>query len=716
MPKVLSFANLVAPTCTVHPGLAEAVVAGQAAAAPQSGAVRAMTKADRREFLKRASTAWPCLTLTEGVNPALRISGDNPPQLLHGFTADYDHVGKSFTNTELVDLANRCAYPPAAAGPSLSGDGVHAIWLFKEPIPVLGNAEYARKVMRVCYSKLRVGNYMQGFDEAFKNPDRLLSIDPENFGWLAATPAVVDEVSTRMWAASVTADFRFEGPTLDLDKVHEKINQLFPGRWVGPFSVGARGPRFWDATATDATAAVITSSGIVYFSDGGGFKPWGSILGSDVTSKLSAESLGELTKPWYYDVSKKEYVLEDTTTGDYRAKNRTQTLDRLELSGLDDDLDRKRALVYVEDHKSVIAVVTLANQRRGLLKQGGLTYINATQTKPIAPSTGQCDFIQGLMRAMFPDGQLDFFLSWLKDSLQCVLDAEPSYSQAVFLAGDVESGKSLLQYRVLTPLFGGKYGDPMPHLLGESGFNSELADAGHWLVSDQEGARNASQRASFTQKVKAVTANPSMSVHAKFATPVTLFTNARLTFSFNTTSECLAVIPRLGSDILGKMMLFSIPTHGYFAGHDKRHIESAIAAELPAFAHWLLNDYVVPDAARSTGRYRTKSYHCPALMSIAKAAQDSSEVLDWVSLLFSQNTQLKTDYFDKGLAAEFSAAHWLQLIGQTTGNNQSLTPNRLSAHLQSLAKQFPTAVTARLGTKEKVYLFSINYKLLTELA
>lgn len=715
MSKAFAFANLVAPTGTPYPSLDAAVQAGQALTAASHATVRALPKAARREWFKQSSSAWPCISLTEGVNPALRISGDNPPALLHGFAADYDNVGKQFTTSELSELAHRCVYPPTAAGASLSGDGVHAIWLFKEPIPVLGDADYARRVMAKCYSNLRVGNFVQGFDEAFKKPDRLLSIDPHNFGWLTdlREAQVVDEVSTRMWAASALVGFKFDGPVLDLEKVYENVQRLFPGRWQGSFNIGARGPRFWDSSSTDPSAAVVTEAGMVYFSDGGGFKPWSAILGTDTASKLSAESLAEITNMWAYDLTNKDYVLHDKTSDEYSLKNRTQLFDRLELSGIERDLDKKRAVVYIEDHRKVTAVVSLANQKRGIIKQGPHTYLNSTDTKPIKLEAGDCTFTRGLIEVMFPGEQQDYFLGWLHHSVVSMLSLEPSYSQAVFLAGDVSSGKSLLQYRVLTPLFGGKFADPIPHLIGESGFNSELAASGHWLVSDAEGPKNLAQRASFTQKIKAIAANPGLSVHAKYATPVTLFLNSRITFSFNKTDEALGVVPRLGADVLDKLCLFNVASHAFFDGMDKRRIEGLISAELSAFAYWLVNDYTVPEHVRSFGRYPTKSYHAIDIMNHAHACQASSELLGWIDMLFTSNDHMK-DYGDR--PADFTAAVWLKLITDTAGHGFGLTPNKLSAHFQQLAKQYPLAIQARLDKSKKVYSFSIDHKKLSEVA
>lgn len=714
MPKVFVFDNLVTPSCRTFTSLIEAVNASAESVSQVAQSIKSKTKNERRDWFKIESSRWPCISLAEGVNPALRISSDNPPALLHGFIADYDAVGKRYTEEELASLASRCVYPPAAGGPSLSGEGVHTIWLFEEPIPVLGDTAYARKIYAECYKNLRVSNFIHGFDPAFKIPDRLLSIDPTSFGFLTARAEtqMVDKHSTRMWAGNITKDFEFEGQKVELSKIYEQVQKLFPGRWTGDFNVGSRGPRFWDSSASDTSAAVVTATGMVFFSNGGGFKPWNQIFGHDVISKLTADSLAEITSDWYYDSTNHDYVYD--LHGKYETKNRTQFMDRLELMGLEDDLERKRTIAYVEDHNSVTAVVSLANQKKGTLIQSGLNYINTTKTIPIRPAKGSCEFTKGLHNAMFGPEQVDYFLAWMQDSVRCALSEKPSFAQSIFLCGEVECGKSLLQYRIITPLLGGQDSDPMPYLTGSTDFNNELADAGHWLVSDSEGGKTTAQKASFTQKIKAITANPRMTIRTKFKTPATLFLNARLTFSFNATAESLEVLPRLGTDVLGKLCLFNVLTHNFLAGLNRTSIEANIADELPAFAYWLLNEYVPPADIATSGRYPTKSYHSPELINYARASQDSSELLGWLGNIFEESENFRKDYLEKKVAVEMSAARWLQVLHATTGHHYGLKPNRLSAHFQHLAKQFPNSISTRLDPKSKVYLYKVDYAKLVE--
>lgn len=710
MSKIFSFPNLATPVGQTFTSLQACIDLASRMVAQRRDQIISMTKAQRRAWLMSNDSQWPCVSLVEGVNPHQRVSRDNPPHLLHGLTADFDAVGREFSEAEIAELVTKCAYPPAAGGPSLSGEGYHFVWLFKEPVQLLRNEGYARKIVETFFSKIRVGNLMVGLDEGCKRPTQLLSIDPVSFGWLSpqGEGCLVDEVSTRLWSSAVDSKFEFdnEGPALDLQKVKEQVEKLFPGRWGGPFEIGCRGIRFWDASAQDETAAVVTPWGMRYFSDGGGFKPWSAILGSDFTEKLSAENLKQITDAWFYDNARKEYVFYEKAADEYIPKTRTQILDRLEVAGLEDPVDRKKSLIYVEDFKRVAAVVALANQKRGLLRQGSLTLINTTKTKLIESAHGSFEFIDGLLHSMFPEEiQYNVLMTWLQDAHRSMVNLRPSYAQAVFLAGDVGMGKSLLQFRILTPLFGGMQADPMPYLLGDTSFNNELADAGHWIVSDAEGARTNSQRGQFVQKIKAVTANPSHSITAKYGTPMSLELNARTTFSFNKTMECIGLIPRLGQDSLDKVILLSVAQHEFLRDLKNDVIEARVAGELPAFSYWLLNDYQPPATVLSSRRYRTISYHHPDLLRHAMASQDNAELLNWIHLVFEH-----PDDGDKGKRVmEYSAAGWLRLINTVVGGKIELTQRQVASQFTGLSTQYPDTIKKQYDPLKRHYTFKIDY-------
>ena len=94
-----------------------------------------------------------------------------------------------------------------------------------------------------------------------------------------------------------------EGPSLPWDVIEQEINNRFLVGGKGKVEENARGCRIWDPTSTNQTAAMLTSTGIVYFTDGGGFMPWGSpaLFGQSVVNQYQADRVGSAVKDIYYD-------------------------------------------------------------------------------------------------------------------------------------------------------------------------------------------------------------------------------------------------------------------------------------------------------------------------------------------------------------------------------------------------------------------------------
>lgn len=711
MASVFCYPNLTTPVNTRYDNIEDFLDKASKSLNGERSLVYSMDKERRRGFLKASTTNWPCISLVEGVNPALRVSRDNPPVRLHGFLADYDSLGKALTISEVADAATRCAFSPNYGGPSLSKMGFHVIWMFKEPMPLLGDYEYAKKVISTCYRNLRAGNFLQGFDDASKRPELLVSIDPCEFGTFS--DSYIMEEATRAWAAEALKDYNFkgEGPALDLEKIKPLVDEMYPGRWTGPFVHGARGVRFWDLSSSDPSAAMVVPEGMIYFTEGGGFKPWSALIGADFVSKLQSDELAHVTRNYWYIDSKKEYATYEPQDDLYRVRNVAQMNNRLELLGGLEGKKVKDAVLYIETHKTVEAIVKLANHTRGIMEYHGRKYINCTQTKHVIPKKGDFKFIDALLCGMFPDSlQREHLIAWIADSHKNLFTCTPSYAQALFLAGEAQCGKTLLQCRILTPLFGGSSADPMPYFTGLSGFNSELADAGHWLVSDQEA--DGRQRAKFDQQVKAITANPIMQVHAKYGTPETFDMNCRVTFSFNKNVESLSVIPRLGSDVIDKLILLDVSSHNVFAGLHNTDIEPLIKQELPAFSWYLLNEYNPPKEVRQSGRYRIKSYHHPTLLQHVRATQVTSEIMGLIHIVFTECEVIKS-MVDRGEKPRYSAIKWKQLFDQYAGKD-SIKTNYVNTQLLALGRQYPEAIKANYDLRYKTYVFTIDYNKLTE--
>lgn len=713
MSKVFAFPNLAAPIGQPFNSFTECLEHYERVTVEYAELLRSSrTKSARRDWFRQAESKWPCISFVEGLNPHMRVGADNPPHLLHGIAADFDAVNKDYTDAELRDMVARVAYPPAAGGSSLSGNGYHFVWFFEEPVQLLGNEAYAIKVIKHIFSKIRVGNLMVGLDDACKRPTQLLSVDPHTFGWLteANENTTINAITTRLWAGDVDADFEFDGIALDLEAVKEQVDKSFPGRWVGPFVSGARGTRFWDPSASDPTAAVVTPTGMRYFSNGGGFATWAQIFGADFVDKLSIGSIKAITDDWFYDRCTGEYVHYFRPLDQYGKWNRRQFNERMALDGLKDRDDQSRAAVYVEQYKAVDDTVALANQASGIIHIGTEKVINIRPTTPPKVADGPFEFIRALiMEAMFPGDQGHYLCAWLKDSVRRVLEEKPSFAQALFMVGDVALGKSLLQQRIFTPLFGGIEANPMPSLTNTSAFNGELAKAGHWCVNDAPGARHHWQQQELSQHIKTITTTTIGMVNAKYKQARAVTHNSRISFSLNRVVECLQVFPRLGDDVLDKLILLDVANHTLFTSKTyDRTFDDIVADELPGFAHWLLNVYEPPEFAKSTNpRYYATSYKHPEFLTYARAAQIESELLGWLHELYDKPDM--AEYRDGTKRMKESAAGWLRILSTVSDGVKVMTQQKFISLFNALAAQHADAFSTEFDKQKRHYVYSVDY-------
>jgi hypothetical protein len=53
-------------------------------------------------------------------------------------------------------------------------------------------------------------------------------------------------------AVEKSKKYRGEGEiAIPLDRIYQKIQEVYPGRWTGPFEEGMRGPLFWMEDGVD---------------------------------------------------------------------------------------------------------------------------------------------------------------------------------------------------------------------------------------------------------------------------------------------------------------------------------------------------------------------------------------------------------------------------------------------------------------------------------
>jgi phage/plasmid-associated DNA primase len=128
-------------------------------------------------------------------------------------------------------------------------------------------------------------------------------------------------------------------------------------------------------------------------------------------------------------------------------------------------------------------------------------------------------------------------------------------AQVLVLAGQVNSGKSVFQKLIVTPLLGGRKTSPYPFLIGRTDFNEDLFRNEHLICDDEQPGKNYETRTQFAAGLKKFVASDSHWCHGKGKKALTLPPFWRITVSVNDTPDCLQSIPVNDETMKDKMIV-----------------------------------------------------------------------------------------------------------------------------------------------------------------
>ena len=105
-------------------------------------------------------------------------------------------------------------------------------------------------------------------------------------------------------------------------------------------------------------------------------------------------------------------------------------------------------------------------------------------------------------------------------------------------------------------------------------------------------------RVMFGEKLKQIVVNDTQRLHPKRETAQMLQPFFRLTISVNDDPDKLRVLPLLTPDMKDKVQLFKVVAApmpmSTMTLPERAAFRETVAAELPAYAWWLLNEFTVP--------------------------------------------------------------------------------------------------------------------------
>lgn len=581
----------------------------------------------------------------EGLTPGLRVTATNKPFKMHGIIADFDCLVRP-EDMEETFKNMRDENRPTAYHNTMSG-GVRAIWMFETPIPIYGEAHDT--VVSHLLDVLHIKKLFPRLDPCVKQANQYYIWSPHN---LTVTKNLL--ASERLNAIVFDAldrkkNFKGNGDVeIPLEEVKKRVEELYPGGWTGSFEPKSRGNPFWNPSRNSPRAAMVTPTGMVAFGEEKGFFTWGELLGRDWVEGFEQARFGKPSAEWFFNTDRywkkdnygawRSYAKEDARLEiqhRYRLSKRPRNPD--DLSEVD------RALVHIREVNTVEGVIPLPFHPEDVVYLEDIgKVINTSKVRPMehAEKAGEWGehfpFLAKFFTGFFEDEDsvdpLPYFLAWIKRFYVGGLHKKPNQGQAIFLAGGVGTGKTLLGQVILGYIIGG-FSDASAYLCGSTSWNGHLLRVPLWSVDDTMAAVSYDKHAAFSNMIKRGVANVTHVYEEKYAPTVKMTWKGRIVVTMNDDAESINAIPLPDGSILDKIMLFKV-AHRRFPFPKGDVLEYTIKQELPHLLAWLMKWETPEEVISKDERFGVRSYHHPTLLAGAKVQTRGnmmSELIDlWV--------------------------------------------------------------------------------------
>lgn len=303
-------------------------------------------------------------------------------------------------------------------------------------------------------------------------------------------------------------------------------------------------------------------------------------------------------------------------------------------------LDAK--MMEVEQAQRVKYACRLAGYRAGEIEIGGEKLLITRSMKLITPKKGDWPLVEEVLRRLLtgsePTGgeplrydQREHWLAWEQHWLRSLYSGRITRGLALCLAGEANSGKTLLGM-IMKELAGGLEGKPYDYMVGKDNFNKELFEASLLTIDDENANTKIEARRELGASIKKFLANAAVKLRGIGKDGVVVSACWRLYFALNLEAERLMVMPPIEADIADKILMlkgYALPKPVPGSEEAARRcwpmpmptdtIEemeafwAAIRAELPAFAWYLLNEYTPPESVAG-GRFGVRAWHHPEIL------------------------------------------------------------------------------------------------------
>ena len=321
-------------------------------------------------------------------------------------------------------------------------------------------------------------------------------------------------------------------------------------------------------------------------------------------TKKSSES--ETDQVAYFDAGRNCYWIRDDC-GCWISLNETQFKRVLRMQGISPRILQGAHVSLLDFHltetqqrANVHYAGALAGYATGVYDMGERRILVTESPRLIDPKPGEWPTLKTVIDGLLHDQECDqqpYLFGWLKIGYEALRAGERRPGQALVLAGEHDCGKSLLQ-NLITLILGGRSARPYQYMSGLTPFNSDLFEAEHLMIEDEQASTDIRARRNFGAQLKNITVVDWQRCHAKNRVAISLSPFWRLSVTVNDEPENLMVLPPIDDSIEDKLIIlraskFRMPMPTATL-QQRKAFWQRLVDELPAFLDFLLQ-WKIPD-------------------------------------------------------------------------------------------------------------------------
>jgi len=274
---------------------------------------------------------------------------------------------------------------------------------------------------------------------------------------------------------------------------------------------------------------------------------------------------------------------------------------------------------------------SIAGHRQGLATDSNnLPILITSEAKIPQPTPGEAPTISEFVGNAFADPTaIAVFISWLSGRYKAVRGHVHIPSPMLVLAGEINSGKSLIAWIVAQAL-GGRTANPYASWSGGMLWNDDLVGSELLLVDDCVGSTDIRSRRNFGASFKEAIYPHVIQLRKRNHSSIAVRPVWAVVVCCNDTPESLQIIPPLDNDLADKVALLHVigvklPVDTS-TPDGRAELQALIRSELPAFAQQLM-DWVTPEELHDS-RSGVKAWRDPVLTDAVDAHSPARRLED----------------------------------------------------------------------------------------